>query len=242
MKLKTHMLATDLDNTLAGNDSDVRDLITFFQNAPYDVALVYVTGRHGESVRQLISEANLPIPDLVISDVGTKIWHMPDWQEDLLWSKQMRKGWQPERVLETASRFPSLHRQKLPEDCRISFTLEDGIDTVNAFKDALCAKHIPHHLVFSSNNDVDVLPRDSGKGKALEYVIQQFAHPSVNLLVAGDSGNDTDMLSRGWPSVIVGNAHEELKGIPDHPNLYRASRHYAGGIYEAWQHFYGASN
>lgn len=239
IQYKSHLLATDLDNTLVGNQQDLKDLTELFQSSPDDIALVYVTGRHASSIQHLISKEHLPVPDLVISDVGTKIWHMPGWKEDITWRKLMEARWDPERVKELAFHFPELTLQHLPDDCRVSFTVKQDPETVRRFKHALEEQNIAHQFIYSSDQDVDVLPEGAGKGNALDYVIQKFFNPSVRILVAGDSGNDVDMVNRAWPSVIVGNAHEELKNIPDRPNLYRAERHFAGGIHEAWCHFYG---
>lgn len=239
VQYKSHMLATDLDNTLVGHKQDLKSLTELLQSSHEDIALVYVTGRHASSVQQLISEERLPAPDLVISDVGTKIWHMPEWEEDVSWRSLMEARWDPERVKELASRFPDLTPQELPDDCRVSFTVKQNPETVRQLKHSLKEHNIAHQFIFSSNQDVDVLPEGASKGNALDYVIRKFFHPSVKILVAGDSGNDIDMLDREWPSVIVGNAHDELKNIPNRHNLYRAERHFAGGIHEAWCHFYG---
>lgn len=236
---QSHLLATDLDNTWVGDRQALQELVEVFESAPQDIALIYVTGRHLASVQQLISEEDLPYPDIIISDVGTKIWHAPEWIEDRTWRSLMESGWDSERVKKSASHFPDLTPQKLPNDCRVSFTVDRSPETVRQFEHSLIEQQIAHQFVFSSNQDVDMLPEGAGKGNALDYVIREFFHPSVHILVAGDSGNDIDMLDREWPSVIVGNAHDELKNIPDRHNLFRAERDFAGGIHEAWRHFYG---
>ncbi|WJY27380.1 HAD-IIB family hydrolase [Sporosarcina trichiuri] len=242
MHSKTHMLATDLDNTLVGMPEELEELTILLKQETGGVSLVYVTGRHADSVKELMAAEHLPIPDLVISDVGTAIWHMPDWKEDSAWQEKMTADWNPDSVKTCAGRFPSLQLQNLPDDRRVSFTTEGDTAAVRQFRQALEKQAIPHEFIFSSNRDVDVLPKGAGKGNALDYVIRTYARPDVRLLVAGDSGNDIDMLDREWPSVIVGNAHPELQAISDRQTLYRADRHCAGGICDAWQYFYGSAN
>lgn len=239
LQLKTHLLATDLDHTLVGREPELRQLLKLLDHFSNQIALVYVTGRHAKSTLELIKEENLPLPDLLISDVGTKIWHMPDWEEDEEWRKRTAMDWYPTEISQVASKFSGLCPQSLPDNRRVSFTIENQPTTVRNFENSLLKEKLPHHLVYSSNRDLDVLPYSAGKGLALDYVVNHLAATDVQLLVAGDSGNDIDMLTRGWPSVIVGNAQPELKRIPNSPTLFRAERDCAGGIYDAFRHFYG---
>lgn len=238
MKRKPYMLATDLDGTLVGDKEELYRLLRFYDESIYDVALVYITGRHLASALSLIRAEGLPLPDVLISDVGTIIYTTKDLVEDKDWTKRMQTDWQPELVVQLASSFPALSRQPLPVICRVSFTTENEA-VIFPLKRALIKNNVSHKLIFSSNRDVDILPKYSGKGQALTYVIHKYACPNVNVLVAGDSGNDLDMLSLGYPSVIVGNAQPELALMESHPQLFRAKKGFAGGIYEAWIHFYG---
>lgn len=72
----------------------------------------------------------------------------------------------------------------------------------------------------------------------MTYVIEKYVDEQASILIAGDSGNDEEMISLGYPSVIVANAQPELRAIQDHPQLFRATKNCAGGIHEAWLHFY----
>ncbi|MCG7343779.1 HAD family hydrolase [Sporosarcina sp. ACRSL] len=239
MENKKYLLATDLDGTFVGDQEALTKLLQFFKDSPDEVALVYVTGRHLTSAQTLMSEEDLPSPDMLITDVGTSIYHADGLREDPYWKARMQKDWQPERIVEIASAFPSLNKQKLPDDRRVSFTLSGDVGAVNEFKKALVDESIAHSFIFSSNRDIDVLPLGAGKGNALEYALDRYAMNGVKLLIAGDSGNDWDMLSLGHPSVIVGNAQPELLEMEPCENLFHANEKCAGGIHEAWVHFYG---
>lgn len=241
MKKKPFLLATDLDNTLVGNQQALSFLFNYFREGAQDTALVYVTGRHFDSALSLIEQEQLPAPDVLVSDVGTAIYHSNPYAEDEEWTEIVQRDWEPDRILEIAARFPALERQALPHTKRISFTVTNDEPAVQAFRQQLLTKRLPHTFVYSSGRDVDILPLSSGKGKAVEYVLKTYAHPDVKVLIAGDSGNDAEMLSIGYPAVIVGNAQDELKHLADHPQLYRATAHYAAGIQEAWEHFYGTN-
>lgn len=223
-----------------GDQEALRALLLYYDELPYDVAFVYVTGRHLASALSLIEAEDLPQPDILITDVGTAIYRDAQLAEDVEWKRQMQAGWQPKRIVEMASAFPALHRQSLPDNRRISFTFSPNDGAVHDFEEALAQARIPHKMIISSNRDVDVLPEKSGKGNALNYVIERYAPKDVQVLVAGDSGNDLDMLTLGYPAVIVGNAQPELTTIEPHPRLYHAQKNCAKGIHEAWLHFYGS--
>jgi len=92
--------------------------------------------------------------------------------------------------------------------------------------------------VYSTGRDLDVLPASGGKGAALQYIIDRDRLHEANILVAGDSGNDRDMLTLGYPAVVVGNGHADLGDLDTSHTIYRAQAHCAGGILEAWEHFY----
>lgn len=241
MREKSYLLATDLDNTLVGDAEATRNLFEFYHDEKFNPALVYITGRHLDSALSLIEQENLPSPDILITDVGTAIYHAPDWSEDQTWSAWLNEIWSPDKILSISEDFTSLVQQQLPHQKRISYTLHSHQPKiVQAFQSQLDEHEIACHLVYSSGRDLDILPERSGKGKALEYVLSEYAKDVVHLLIAGDSGNDAEMLSLEYPAVVVGNAQPELDKLPLDTLLYRAEGHYANGILEAWKHFYPA--
>lgn len=237
MKEATHILATDLDGTLVGDRRGLDELLGFYKNQHYEVSLVYITGRHYQSALTLIDEENLPVPDVLITDVGTEIHIGASLVKDWEWEKRMLEHWQPEAIDELAASFEGLNKQDIPVTNRCSYFAED-IGTVEAFEQRLRAAAIPHKPIYSGGVDLDILPAGSGKGAALEYILEKFNARNAKLLVAGDSGNDKEMLTLGFPSVIVGNAQSELLESPESPMIFRASKACAGGIQEAWNHFY----
>lgn len=237
MHKATHILATDLDGTLVGDEEGLKNLLKFYENQVYEISLVYITGRHFKSALSLIEDENLPIPDVLVTDVGTEIHLGKSLERDPEWTSRMEREWQPEQIEEIASSLPGLTSQQLPITNRCSYYAEDPA-TVEAFGQKLSEQGVPHKLIYSGGRDVDILPVDSGKGQALRYILEKYSLNDSKLLVAGDSGNDLEMLTMGFPSVIVGNAQPELLEQADHPSIYRSKKTHAGGIHEAWSHFY----
>ena len=243
MKQKAYLLATDLDHTFVGDPLALENLLDFFKDRQFDPALVYVTGRHLDSALSLMEQESLPKPDILVTDVGTAIYHAPDWTEDRAWRESVDETWLPDKILSALKDVPSIVLQDLPHQKRISYTVQlNQPHIVDTISERLDAQHIPYHLVYSSGRDLEILPERSGKGKAVQYILDQYAKEDVGVLLAGDSGNDAEMLLLDYPAVMVGNAQEELKQLLPHPLLYRAEGHYAGGIQEAWNHFYRSNH
>lgn len=239
MQNELHCLATDLDGTFVGDKEALQELLNYYEQLPERVFLVYITGRHLASAIELITQENLPTPDVLATDIGTTIYTFSDgkWVEDELWAKQMKENWCPERIAELASLCPGLENQGLPENRRVSFYASSSND-VKHFEQSLIDARLPHNLIYSSGRDLDVLPQNSGKAAALEFILKRHHIDDKRLLVAGDSGNDFDMLNLGYHSVVVGNGLEDLADLEERETLYRAEAHCAGGILEAWQHFF----
>ncbi|AQU78261.1 MULTISPECIES: HAD-IIB family hydrolase [Planococcus] len=237
MNRATHLLATDLDGTLVGDRNSLKKLLDFYNAQTYTVSLIYITGRHYQSALSLMSEQNLPVPHVLITDVGTGIYIGDSLKPDLEWSAFLEKSWMPQQIDAIARVIPGLVSQNLPITTRCSYFASD-LAIVEAFRSQLNKAGIPHKLIYSGGRDVDILPAGSGKGQALQYILDKYKLNTAKVLVAGDSGNDVEMLTLGFPSVIVGNAQPELLKQTEHPSIYRAKQEFAGGIHEAWRYFY----
>lgn len=235
---QTKLFITDLDGTLAGDAaalSQFKEFLTGFEQPP---RLVYVTGRHLHSALDLIQHDELPQPDTLVTDIGTAIYTGQTLQEDPEWRQCMQQDWQPEAIFDIGAKFNGLSIQDLPTTKRVSF-FADNADTVRAFEQELTHNDVAHKMIFSADTFVDVLPRGSGKGQAVNFVLDRFYGRDADVLVSGDTGNDAEMLELGYPSVIVGNGHPELDYLLDRPTVYKATRTHAAGIQEGWEHHHG---
>lgn len=236
---QTSLLITDLDGTLAGDAAALSHFKTFMQGFEQPPRLVYVTGRHLDSARELIATDQLPQPHLLVTDIGAAIYAGATLQEDERWAHRMHHRWDPQAITDAAQDIPALTLQQLPNTKRVSFTTTDA-ESVTALKAALEDRQLAHTLIYSADRYVDVLPEGGGKGTAVTYVIEDYFAQSSDVLIAGDSGNDTAMLSLGYPAVVVGNAHPELDHLTGHSHVYRSKATHAAGIVEAWGHFHGS--
>ena len=98
--LESLLICTDLDRTLIANgpQSESPAARQHFMTlaARPEVTLVYVSGRHRALVEQAITNYCLPLPDFVVGDVGTTIYHVgpqQDWQRQTDWEQEIALDW-----------------------------------------------------------------------------------------------------------------------------------------------------
>jgi sucrose-6F-phosphate phosphohydrolase len=96
-------------------------------------------------------------------------------------------------------------------------------------------------LIYSSGIDLDIVPRTSDKGQAMQFLRQKWDFAAERTVVCGDSGNDIALFAVGEErGIIVGNARPELiqwyKQYAAH-HRYLAQKFCAGGIMEGLKHF-----
>ncbi len=94
-------------------------------------------------------------------------------------------------------------------------------------------------MVYSSSRDLDILPRAATKGGALHWLCDQLNIPLTDVVVAGDTGNDSSMFDlAGVNGIVVRNAQPELlEATIGHDHVYHARQIMADGVVEGLCHF-----
>ncbi|KAG2242046.1 hypothetical protein Bca4012_021356 [Brassica carinata] len=251
------ILVTDLDCTLVDHDDpENTDLLRFnaLWEAHYrhDSLLVYSTGRSMRSYLSLRNKKPLLTPDIAITSVGSEIAYGggESMVSDDVWVARMGEMWNREIVLEETSKFPQLEPQpdKSQEQHKVSFFVEreHAVEIMKVLPGRLLERGVDVKLVYSNDYAFDVLPKGSGKGGALTYLLEKLEsegkQPS-NILVCGDSGNDAELfnISQAY-GVMVSNSHKELlqwheENANDNPKIILASERCGAGMMEALQRF-----
>lgn len=83
-----------------------------------------------------------------------------------------------------------------------------------------------------------MLPVRASKGLAVRYLAYKWGLPLQSFLIAGDSGNDEEMLVGDTLGVVVGNHSPELESLRDREQIYFAKNTYALGILEGMKHYH----
>jgi hypothetical protein len=220
------LLSTDLDRTLLPNgdaEESPRARERFATVAQRDaVVLVYVTGRHHELVRQAIERYDLPLPRIVIGDVGSSIHEVSadGWSPWEDWQNELGAEWTEEIRTELRARFeedPDLKMQDESSQTRFKVSAfapasrGRWMDRLRAQLD-LSRTQLVHSVDERENTGLlDALPARAGKLGALEFVRRRLGIAREHTLFAGDSGNDLEVLISSIPAVLVANATPEMK-------------------------------
>ncbi len=240
-----NILSTDIDGTIFESATDAEIFAAGWAELSGSLGntiLIYNTGRSAESVKELIGSTALPSPNLLICDVGTTIYsnkiNETDWQTHLI-----PPQWDRSRIDDIVINWsPDIERQpaRCQSEAKISFYWHDAaLESRENLSQKLSKESLPHQLIYSSNKDFDILPPNGGKGGALQWACESLGYSVSDVVVAGDSGNDSAMFNLlGVQRIVPANAHEDLLlAIKDQPT-YTASGACASGVIEGLQHFW----
>ncbi|MCP4337968.1 MAG: HAD-IIB family hydrolase [Desulfobulbaceae bacterium] len=233
------LLITDIDNTLIGDDDSLYQLLALLDEHRSDLAWGVATGRSLELTLEAMTEYNIPMPDILICSVGTEMYYGPDLRLDKGWQQHISHKWKPEFIKATLEQFEFLVSQEAEgqRSHKISYYLENKDDRLQHIRAALDERKLLCQVIYSHNQFLDILPVRASKGKAVSYLRFKYDFLPRFVMVAGDSGNDTDMLQGNTRGLIVGNHSEELAFLKDAPRVYFSTGEYAAGIIEGLHHY-----
>jgi sucrose-phosphate synthase len=245
LPLADRLLVSDIDNTLIGDREALAALLARIGSVREKVGFGIATGRRIESALKVLKDWNVPLPDVFVTAVGTEIYYGRRLELDVGYQQHLDYRWEPEAVREVMATFPGIRMQAASEQRRykISYYLDPakapGVRRISA---RLRQAGLHANVVFSHGMYLDLLPVRASKGSAIRYLADKWDIPVDSILVAGDSGNDEEMLSGNTLGVVVGNHSVELEALRGRERIYFAEGHYAWGILEGIGHydFFGA--
>lgn len=271
MNLPKLLLCTDMDRTVIPNGSEPehpearKRFKQFCANA--GVNLVYVTGRHIALVQHAIDHYDLPTPQYVISDVGTKMYQRDNeqWSEMTEWATEIDKDWKGYTAFDIKQFFNPVSELVLQESSKqnthkLSYYLPlyvDNEEVIRRMEAVLADIDIEVSLIWSldePNNTglIDVLPRHATKLHAIEFLQKKLDYSLEEVIFAGDSGNDLPVLASQINAVLVDNASSDMKAEARQlvlknghvETLYIANSnhlamngHYSAGVLEGIWHY-----
>ncbi len=228
-----NVLATDLDGTLIPRveDRESRQALRVLSDELLrgEIKLIFVTGRHLESVESAIRDHRLPEPDWIICDVGTTIC---ECSYGLLGDLCLTPLVAYERHLSTlAAGFSTSTLQELfldvgglqlqEEEHQGRYKLSYYADAqqleavVQLMQQKLAEESAPYAIVhsvdpFDGRGLIDLLPRNVSKAHALQWWSDHVDCDRDAICYAGDSGNDLAALVAGYRTIVVANADRSI--------------------------------
>jgi sucrose-phosphate synthase len=234
------LLVSDIDNTLIGDRDALRALLERMRVSSERLGFGIATGRRIESAVKILKEWAVPMPDVLVTAVGTEIYYGNRMEPDQGYQDHLDYRWDPQALREVMKAFPGIRMQAASEQLRfkISYFMDPAkAPGVREISSRLRQNGLHANVVFSHGMYLDVLPVRASKGSAIRYLADKWGIPVDSILVAGDSGNDEEMLSGNTLGVVVGNHSEELDILRGRERIYFAGGHYAWGILEGIEHY-----
>ena len=234
-----YLLISDIDNTLIGNNDSMYELFQHLELNNTKLAWGVATGRSLELTLEAMTEYNIPMPDILICSVGTEVYYGPNLRHDKGWQQHISYLWKPEEIKEVLDDFDFLVFQEAEgqRSHKISYYLEETGDRLQRIRQRLKERNLRCKTIFSHGQFLDVLPLRASKGKAIDYITYKFDFSPRHIMVAGDSGNDFDMIAGSARGLVVANHSEELQTLRNRENIYFSSEAYASGIIDGLKHY-----
>jgi len=226
------LMITDIDNTLVGDHESMTRLIELLEHYRESLAWGVATGRSLERTIEAMTEYNIPVPDILICSVGSEIYYGPDLRIDKGWQRHISHRWKPEQVktaLESVD-FLSSQEAEGQRSHKISYIMADNPEYLSEVHRKLREQKLWCQVIYSHSQFLDILPYRASKGRAIKYLKYKYEFPSRRVMVAGDSGNDEDMIRGKNNGLVVGNHSEELEVLRGRPRVYFSDKKYAAGI------------
>ena len=228
-------LATDLDDTLIGDDAATAAFRDWWQERALAAGsrLAYNTGRSLELFLDLLSSKRglLPPPDVLISAVGTRLYERAGgagadpgrWRPVPEYERRLDEGWdlglvrelayaELARVGREAMHFrPPVEQNAHKVTCGVRGDVLPGV--LKRLRARLAERRVDARLVSSGTGDwrfVDLVPRRAGKRQAMDFAARALGFLPEETVAAGDSANDIDMLEGARHAIVVANAQPDL--------------------------------
>lgn len=238
--LAENAFITDIDNTLLGNRSGQEAIAEWLRsNAGYTIFGI-ATGRPLESAIDILRKNRIPMPDVLITSVGSEIHYGIHRTPDIGWANHIRHLWRREDVLKAMNEIPGIRLQAAENqrEFKISYVVNpDKMPAIEKIGQHLRERGLHAQIIYSHGEFLDLLPIRASKGHAIRYLSYKWGLPLTSFLVSGDSGNDIEMLVGDTMAVVVGNYSDDLARLKGLNGIYFAQAEYAHGILEGMQHY-----
>lgn len=234
------LLVSDIDNTLIGDRAGLVALIQQLRTRPREFGFGVATGRHLPSALEVLRQSRVPPPDVMITAVGSEIHYGAALRPDFGWRRHIQYRWRRDALAALFDGTPGLSLQSDDQqsDLKLSYNVDASrAPALDELRRRVREAGLHANLVYSHDAFLDVLPLRASKGQAVRYLAYKWGLPLHAFLVAGDSGNDLEMLLGDTQAVVVANHSAELAHLRGMEQVYFAGAPCAAGILEGMAHY-----
>nr|VVV04191.1 Mannosylfructose-phosphate phosphatase [Aliivibrio wodanis] len=235
------MLVCDFDGTINGGSSLGVDQFSAYLNTQPELHFIIATGRTLPSIKEGLTTHNYPKPRCIISDIGTRINYEYDLIADERWQHQLQDKWN-KSAIQTALQDITFLGECNPSyqgDYKITFEGKLDHKQYSSIATALAQQSINVDITYSHDWFLDITPKGINKATAIHYIMQKYNLTAEEVCVAGDSANDTSMLTMpGINAILVANHYTEVAHLSALNHVYTSNASHAEGVLEGliyWQ-------
>ncbi len=240
-RYQTRAIFTDIDKTLLGDSDGLEQFVQFVREQRKKFLFGIATGRRLDSALAILKKYRIPMPDILITSLGTEIYYAPQLIADIAWTYHIDHLWTPQVLRRIIDGLPGLTVQAKSEQSRFKLSYHYDGNAAPPMEEILTVlrqQELSANPTLSFGQFFDIVPARASKGQALRYFARQWHIPLERILVTGGSGADEDMLRGNTLGVVVANRHrEELSVLSDMEHVYFAEQPHAWGILEAVEYY-----
>jgi len=234
-------IVVELDHALLGDPKGLEAFVTLLRQSRRHVGFGIATGRGLEGALRLLRHNRIPLPDVLVTGMGTELYDAPQLTADTVWDQHIDHQWNPKALRRILDGLPGLQARPKSEQLRFKLAYEidpaqaPSVDEINRI---LRQEDEAVNLFPSGDWRLDITPARASKGFALRYFADHWGIALERVLVAGSSASDEDMM-RGNPlSAVIANPHAgELSHLADVERVYFSKGEHARGVVEAIDYY-----
>jgi sucrose-phosphate synthase len=189
----------------------------------------------------ILEQQDSPRPQVMITSVGSEIYHLDPngvrYMADRDWRERVSRGWERAALQAVLTAVPGLVPQGPLEQRTHKLSYFGDSGTARRVRARLDAAGLAATIIHSHGRYLDVLPPAASKGTAVDHVRALYGLSERDVFVAGDSGNDVEMLRARRQAIIVANFSDDLASHAALAHSYVASATHARGVIEGVAHF-----
>jgi sucrose-phosphate synthase len=241
MMYHTGAIVSSIDQNLLGDPESLQQLMDILNQKRNDISFCIATGRRLDAALKVLRQNNIPLPDALITSMGTEIYYAPDLIRDYAWTNHINHLWNRQRLVSLFMELPGLSLQ--PKDQQSAYKISYFYDpnlapSIEEIKRILHQNEQTVNAIFSFGQFLDIVPVRASKGYAVRWFAQQREIPLDHIVTAGGSGGDEDMMLGNTLSVVVANRHqEELSNVSNIEPIYFSEKQFAAGIIDGLNYY-----